>query len=118
MFKSTNSNFPPMDIYTKGDCLYFDVALAGWKKDMIEIDINPENDILTIKSKHLDFPEFENCKDIKWISKKLSFRHFEVKYFIPPVYDKENIDAKFEDGILKISFKQLPSKIPQKIQIK
>lgn len=116
LFKTTNSGFPKTDIYTKSNKLYFDFALAGWDKEDIDIDINPETSIMTIKS-NIEKSE-ATSEDICWLQRGLGYRNFTVKYVIPSAYDKNSIDATFQRGILSVSFTKNPEMEHKQIKIK
>lgn len=78
------------------------VELPGFKKEMVDISI--DNDVLNISAKIESSDKEEKSsylrKEFKTSSVKRSFN-------IPSDLDKENIKAKFEDGILTVSLTNL-----------
>jgi HSP20 family molecular chaperone IbpA len=113
--KKEIGKYPLTDVYVdKTDgATYIEIALAGFNKDDIEVFI--ENDELVIRGKHKQKDEIE--KNRIYLQKDIAKRAFERKYKLVTNIDK--IEAKFENGILKI--KLVPVKkedLVQKIEIK
>ena len=114
-FTST-SNYPPSDVYIQDENLCFKFALAGFKKEDIMMDIDPETYYFTIATN--DIKEEENKSDnIKWITNRIAKRSFKIKYQIPTCYNIDDIKADFDDGILSIIFNKNPEKQPKRITI-
>lgn len=92
-----------------------DVSAPGFKKE--ELNIQIEDGVMTITGEHLNE---KNDSDEKYSRREFSKQSFERSFRIPKNVDENGYDAKFEDGILKITVnkpKELP-KIEKKIEIK
>lgn len=88
-----------------------ELALAGVKKE--DIKMNLENDVLSISAER---KESEN----KYNRKQTFYGKYEKSFTLPESVDKENIQAAFEDGILKLSIPKTEEKqkIVKQIEIK
>ena len=86
------------DIYEKGGEVHIELDVPGFNKEDVKVDL--DDGILTIAaSKHEDKEE----KEKNYYRKERSFGSFKRQFTISNV--KENdIDAKFYNGVLKISF--------------
>ena len=86
------------DIYEKGGRIHIDMDVPGFNKDDVKIDL--DDGILTIvATKH----EEKEDKDKNYYRKERSFGSFKRQFNVGNV--KENdINAKFYNGVLKISF--------------
>ena len=86
------------DIYAKGGEVHIELDVPGFNKEDVKVDL--DDGILTIAaSKHEDKEE----KEKNYYRKERSFGSFKRQFNVGNV--KENdIDAKFYNGVLKISF--------------
>lgn len=86
------------DIYEKGGRVHIELDVPGFNKDDVKVDL--DDGILTIvASKHEDKEE----KEKNYYRKERSYGSFKRQFNVGNV--KENdIDAKFYNGVLKISF--------------
>lgn len=92
---SINSN-SHLDVYQEENKYVVEVDLPGFKKEEINMSFN--NDLLTIKAEHIE----ENKED----TKKYIYRSRSQSMFTRQIrfsnIEHENIDAKFEEGVLKV----------------
>jgi HSP20 family protein len=73
------------------------MAVPGMKKDDFEIDI--DGNMLTISSEKEESKE-EN--DEKYTRKEYNYSSFSRSFTLPEEVNKEKIEAKYEDGVLKL----------------
>ena len=86
------------DIYEKGGRIHIDMDVPGFNKDDVKIDL--DDGILTIvATKH----EEKEDKDKNYYRKERLFGSFKRQFNVGNVKENE-IDAKFNNGVLKISF--------------
>lgn len=92
---SVNSN-SHLDVYQEDNKYIVEVDLPGYKKEEINMSFN--NDLLTIKAEHIE----ENKED----TKKYIYRSRSQSMFTRQIrfsnIEHENIEAKFEEGVLKV----------------
>lgn len=93
---SVNSN-SHLDVYQEDNKYVVEVDLPGYKKEEINMSFN--NDLLTIKAEHTE----ENKED----TKKYIYRSRSQSMFTRQIrfsnIEHENINAKFEEGVLKVT---------------
>lgn len=107
------SGYPPYNISKDADDIYeITLAVAGFKKD--DIDIELEDGTLKVTGKS----EVLNNDDREFLHKGIAERNFVRTFKLAEYVEVKN--AKLEDGILRISlFKNVPDAMkPQKISIK
>ena len=93
-------NLMKTDIKEKKDGYELEMDIPGFKKD--EISASLENGYLTISaSKGLD--KDEEKKDGKYIRKERYAGAMSRSFFVGEDLTQEDIKAKYEDGILKLS---------------
>ena len=112
----TASNFPPYNIVKTGDNTYdVELAVAGFGKDDIEVQY--EDNILTVKSKKSETSE-QKDEDGNIIHRGISKRFFSKSFTIAD--DVEIKGAELKDGLLKVSMERIvpEAKKARTIQIK
>ena len=93
---------PTHDIIETSDGYLVEVCLPGVKKDDVNTEISKDNLIITAERKA--------PKDVKYIREQSFKGKYELKFKLTDTIDKENINASFEDGILKISISKQKEK--------
>jgi len=109
------NDFGKMNVYTKDDKSIIEVQTPGLSKD--DIDITLEDGILTVSAES----KVENEKDDNdYHLKEFSYSSFSRSIPVSEDISETDIDAKFEDGILKIEMpnKQIENKNIKRIEIK
>jgi HSP20 family protein len=91
-------NVPSVNITEQKDEYQVSLAAPGLKKDDFHIDV--DGNMLTISSEK---EENKEEKDKKFTRKEYSYSSFSRSFTLPDEINKEKIDAKYEDGVLKIS---------------
>ncbi len=103
-------NMMKTDVRETGNSYELDIDLPGFKKD--EITIQLDNGYLSISaSKGLD--KNEENKDGKYIRRERYAGAMNRTFYVGDNLTQQDIQAKFEDGILKIS---VPKKDVQQIE--
>ena len=115
MFETSNSlqtNYPPYDIVKHSDTHYdIQVALAGYSKDDIEIEV--KENTLSIKS-----VKKEEDDKVEVLHRGISKRYFERSFTIAD--DVKVNSAELKDGLLIVSLERVipEHKKPRLIKIK
>ena len=103
-------NMMKTDVRETGNSYELDIDLPGFKKDEIKVEL--DNGYLSISAaKGLDKDE-EN-KDGKYIRRERYAGAMNRTFYVGDNLTQQDIQAKFEDGILKIS---VPKKDVQQIE--
>ena len=92
------SNIPAVNIRENGDHYTVTLAAPGLTKD--DIEINVENNMLTISSEK---EALEESKEEKYTRKEYSYNSFSRSFTLPDDIKQEAIDARYENGELKIT---------------
>ena len=104
-------NVMKTDVKETDNSYEVDIDLPGFKKDEIEAKL--ENGYLTISAaKGLDKEEEEE-KDGKYIRKERYSGAMSRSFYVGDELKQEDIKAKYEDGILKLS---VPKEEPKKVE--
>ena len=105
MLESTeryNSNYPPYNIHRLNDKDYkIEIALAGYSKDDIELEL--KENTLTVRNKTKEKVINENGNGV--IHKGISTRHFERSFTISEDIKVKN--AELKNGLLNIDLERI-----------
>jgi HSP20 family protein len=102
-----------VDVSESPDRFVVRAAIPGVKPE--DVDINVENDILTVKGKHRE--EQETREGETYLRRELRWGSFERSLRLPPTVDADKAEANFEHGILTIALPKKPESQPKKISI-
>ncbi|MFM6924871.1 MAG: Hsp20/alpha crystallin family protein [Ferruginibacter sp.] len=91
-------NMPAVNITENKDEFQVSMAVPGMKKDDFRIDV--DGNMLTISSKK---EESKEEKDKKFTRKEYNYSSFSRSFTLPEEINKEKIEARYDDGVLKIT---------------
>ncbi len=100
---------PAMDVYKEGDkSLVIEVHIPGFTKD--DVDVSVHNGIMEIKGEKHEKEEDKNSKKELSYMLRESHASFYRRISLPEYADADHVDAKIDDGLLKVivPFKALP----------
>lgn len=96
---STRSSYP-VDIYEDENHMYIEIAAVGVDKD--DIDIEEEDNILTVSYTKPGKEESESNTPTNYIVRGLAKRAFSLSWKFSDKFNLSKIDASLEKGILKL----------------
>jgi HSP20 family protein len=99
-------NMPAVNITEQKNDYLVSLAAPGMKKEDFNIDV--DGNMLTISSEK---EETKEEKDKKFTRKEYNYSSFSRSFTLPDEVNKEKIEAKYEDGVLKLV-------LPRKEEIK
>jgi HSP20 family protein len=91
-------NVPAVNITEQKNDYLVSLAAPGLKKEDFKIDV--DGNMLTISSEK---EESKEEKDKKFTRKEYNYSSFSRSFTLPEEINKEKIEAKYEDGVLRIS---------------
>lgn len=96
------------DIYEKNGIYTMEMDIPGFNKEDVKIEVD-DNDYLTITAEKTS--ESDSSDDGKnYVRKERCYGKYQRSFYVGDI-DKENIDASFENGILKVT---MPKKEEEK----
>ena len=102
-----------VDIREDADHLYVEADLPGFKKE--DVNVTLENQTLTISAEHRE--EQADQKKGDWLLNERRYARFLRSFTLPPTVDDRKVDAKLQDGVLKITLNKREETKPRKIQV-
>ena len=104
-------NIPTTDVYTKDNQLKVEAHLPNFEQN--DVNIQVENNALVISAER---HEKEEDKDKKYVVRESS-SSFYRRIALPERADTDKIEARLDDGVLKVSVPLTPLPEPKKIAI-
>ncbi len=101
-----NWSFPPVNIHETKDAYHIELSVPGRAKE--DFKINVEKGLLTVSYEKKEETKQEDYKTVK---REFSYRSFKRSFNIDDNVDANNIQAKYENGLLKLF-------VPKKEQVK
>jgi HSP20 family protein len=97
-FWGRQARIPSVNITENKDEYNVSLAVPGMKKDDFKIDV--EGNILTISCEK---DETKEEKEKRYTRREYSYSSFSRSFTLPDEVNREKIDARYEDGLLKLS---------------
>jgi HSP20 family protein len=108
--QKTSFSNPAINIIESDKEYKIEVAAPGMTKDDFVVKLENENE-LTVSFEKKE--EKENEKDGKYLRREFSFSQFKQTMFLPDNIDCDKIEAKVNNGVLKISIPRKERKEPK-----
>jgi HSP20 family protein len=91
-------NTVPVNVHETKDAYHLEVSAPGLNKE--DFAVNLDNGILTISYEKKE--EAKSADDWKTLRREFNFRSFKRNFTLNDDVNAENIQAKYENGILKV----------------
>jgi HSP20 family protein len=105
--------FPAVNVWEEGDELWVEAELPGLALSDLEIYVTGDNQLTIKGERKAQVPE----KGVQHRQER-SYGSFVRVLTLPYAVDPENVDARFEHGVLKIKLAKHESAKPRKIAVK
>ena len=104
---------PPADIHETPDAITVKIELAGMREE--DIDVTLYRDALVVSGERRD--DHEHDDTICYHEAQIRYGPFRVEIFIPAEIERNQIDAHYDDGFLKILLPKAAPTEPKQSQI-
>lgn len=105
---------PPVDIAEDKDKIVLTAELPGFKEDQVQIQM--EGNVLTIRGER-KFKEKREGNGRNYHRVERAYGQFVRSFTLPSNVDRENIRAKFSNGLLEIELPKKEEAKPRQIRI-
>lgn len=103
-----------VDVREDPDHFYVEAELPGFRKE--EVDITLENQTLTISAERKEERDQKDKKGDLLLHER-RYNRFMRSFTLPPTVDEQSVNAKLQDGVLKIVLNKREETKPRKIQV-
>ncbi|RMG16424.1 MAG: Hsp20/alpha crystallin family protein [Bacteroidetes bacterium] len=101
--------YPPTNVKEHEKYYDMEIALPGFNKDEIQIDV--ANGVLSVRASHKTTIERD---ETPYIQQEYDFSAFERHYQLADITDENHIEARYENGILKLRLYHKQQQAPKK----
>jgi HSP20 family protein len=109
---TTASFTPAVDVYEDEKSVVLKLEVPGIEEK--DLDVSVENHTLTVKGER-KFAQEEKQENFQRIERR--YGSFFRAFTLPSTIDTENVDAKYEAGVLKLELKKKPEAQPRQIKV-
>ena len=109
---TTISFIPAVDIYEEEKKIILKLEVPGVPEK--DLDVTVENNTLTVKGER-KFEKEEKEENFHRIERR--YGSFSRAFTLPTTVETENIDAKYENGVLKLELKKKSEAQPKQIKV-
>jgi len=109
---TTASFIPAVDVYEDEKKVVLKLEVPGIEEK--DLDIRVENHTLTVKGER-KFEKEEKEENFHRIERR--YGSFYRAFTLPQTVDTENVDAKYNAGVLKLELKKKPEAQPKQIKV-
>jgi HSP20 family protein len=106
LHRDDSYNFPPVNIHETADAYHLELSAPGRSKEDFKLSVDAGQLTVSFEKK-----EETKTDDYKTIRKEFSFKSFKRSFNLDDRIDSEGIQAKYENGVLKLL-------LPKKEQVK
>jgi HSP20 family protein len=103
---------PSVDIFENKDQLVIEAELPGMKPENVDVSI--ENNVLTIHGER-KFEKKDEGDNFHRVER--AYGTFTRSFTLPPTVSSENVNAAFENGVLKLTLAKREEAKPRRIEI-
>ncbi|MCI2082198.1 MAG: Hsp20/alpha crystallin family protein [Bacteroidales bacterium] len=100
-----NATAPAINVKETKNDYSIEVAAPGMTKDDFNVSIDEDNDLVISMERKKE--KKEGNEDSCYLRREFSYSKFEQAMLLPDDVDKENIDAKVENGVLYLTLPKL-----------
>ena len=110
--ESTAPFVPAVDIYEDAEKVTLKLEVPGVEEK--DLDVRVEDNTLTVKGER-KFEKEEKEENFHRIERR--YGSFYRSFTLPTTVDTENVDAKYNAGVLKLELKKKPEAQPKQIKV-
>ena len=104
-----NTTAPAVNVKVDDKAYTMEVAAPGIKKEFCRVSINDEGNLNVAIENKVEHKEEE--KKHHYLRREFSYTNYEQSYTLPEDVDKDNIEAKVENGILTVTLPRIQKEV-------
>jgi len=112
-FRTPGTDGPPVNLWSDEQAVYAEVDLPNLDVANLEVTVTEGNE-LKIRGER-KAPEIPNAV---WVRQERSFGQFERTLTLPVLIDADKVEAKYEEGVLKLTLPKHEASKPRRIVVK
>ncbi len=108
----------PIDIVEDDERLIVSASLPGLKSDDIKVSV--DGNVLTVRAEASSESEssHENENEAGYLVRERRHGSFARSIRLPKSVDREKIESRYQDGVLRVELPKVPEQTPREIEVK
>lgn len=108
----------PIDIVEDDERLIVSASLPGLKSDDIKVSV--DGNVLTVRAEASSESEssHENENEAGYLVRERRYGSFARSIRLPKSVDREKIESRYQDGVLRVELPKVPEQTPREIEVK
>ncbi len=106
--ENVSRNVPAVNIVERDEDFTLEFAVPGYKKEDFNIEL--DNDILTVSS---EISTEDKSTNDNFTRREFSYSTFKRSFTLPETIDSGRVNAKYEDGLLKLTLPKREEALPK-----
>lgn len=108
----------PIDIVDDDERLIVSASLPGLKSDDIKVSV--DGNVLTVRAEASSESEssHENENEAGYLVRERRHGSFARSIRLPKSVDREKIESRYQDGVLRVELPKVPEQTPREIEVK
>ncbi len=106
--ENVSRNVPAVNIVERDEDFILEFAVPGYKKEDFNIEL--DNDILTVSS---EISTEDKSANDNFTRREFSYSTFKRSFTLPETIDSGRVNAKYEDGLLKLTLPKREEALPK-----
>ncbi|GMN07254.1 Hsp20/alpha crystallin family protein [Croceitalea sp. MTPC5] len=106
--ENVSRNVPAVNIVERDEDFTLEFAVPGYKKEDFNIEL--DNDILTVSS---EISTEDKSTNDNFTRREFSYSTFKRSFTLPETIDSGKVNAKYEDGLLKLTLPKREEALPK-----
>lgn len=117
-FASDRSWSIPIDVVEEGSRLIVSASLPGFRSE--EIKVSVDGNVLTVRAEYSADGEGASDEENKseYLVRERRYGAFARSIRLPKSVDREKIESRYQDGILRLELPKVPEQAPREIEVK
>jgi HSP20 family protein len=105
--------FPPVNVWEDGEAFYVEAELPGLKQDQVHVAVTNRSE-LTLQGER----QPEEAAGGSWHRRERGFGKFQRVLTLPGPVDAEKVEARLEQGVLRLRLPKAEEARPRRIEVK
>lgn len=110
--KSSKASFPKINVIENPDSYDVDIAVAGFSKNDISLEIKDNALIISAEKK-----EEDDISNRRYLCREIAFRSFKRAIPFPSEIDLSSISAKYDNGVIRCHINKVTATEPDYVKI-
>lgn len=107
------TSFPAMNVWEDSDAFHVEAELPGLTEAQLHVSVTNRNQVTIGGERQVD-----ETTNGRWLRRERGFGRFQRVLRLPAPVDSEKVEAKVDNGILRLTLPKAAEALPRRIAVK